>query len=170
MGAERLQIVLYVSQRNAAGEAMTASFNWGHSESSAVNHESSVKTREPPRPVFLLINHTSLPTPEHHTHTGTLTHVMACNARTLWLTESRGSSNWEAGLTQKDAGALMMRHTCKRVTRKQVSQLAQGKSNIFRGNTSKWISFFESTSSKKGQNLLKFTQQTKQTRLAGPKR
>lgn len=46
-------------------------FNWGHGESSAVNHESSAKTREPPKPVFLLINLTWLSAPGIYTHVDT---------------------------------------------------------------------------------------------------
>lgn len=60
--------MLYVSQRRVAGEAMTASLTGGHGESSAVNHESSAKTQESPRPLLLLINHTSLPAPRSYTH------------------------------------------------------------------------------------------------------
>lgn len=60
--------MLYVSQRSLASEAVTASLTGGHGESSAVNHESSAKTQEPPRPLLLLINHTSLPEPGSYTH------------------------------------------------------------------------------------------------------
>lgn len=46
MEAERLQIVHYVSRGGGAGEAVAGLFIWGHTGSSAVNHESSATAQE----------------------------------------------------------------------------------------------------------------------------